>query len=220
MKPVHVTIERIKNDNKNISRKRLLLIPPKKSFEVYNNGVNFGYCVVDAFNPDFYKFPHFKNATIYEVILKPGKMLYLPTFWFHCVETLGELNITTNWWFKPERLFVNPASMHFLLNKMFNGKLAGGLQFSSWQKPKHRHPCKCPYFPRDSWPQRGLIEKCAADLLERPLFNILTLFSQLGFIFGNGVDLRQVVVQRMFGQTGNGRIFKDISHINLPTLLF
>jgi len=61
-------------------RKKIMLMHPEQSFQVYNNRKNKGYCEVDAFEPDYNKFPHFKDAIIYESILNPGEMLYLPEY--------------------------------------------------------------------------------------------------------------------------------------------
>lgn len=100
--------------------KRLLLMHPEESSNVYNNRKYGGYCEVDAFEPDLKQFPDFEKASIYEVILNPGDLLYIPAFWFHAVESLGAINVTVNWWYRPEKLYCSPGTMYFLLEKMVN----------------------------------------------------------------------------------------------------
>lgn len=36
---------------------------------------------VDFDNPDFEKFPKFRNATGFETIVGPGDVLYIPIYW-------------------------------------------------------------------------------------------------------------------------------------------
>jgi hypothetical protein len=50
---------------------------------------------VDWSEPDWVKFPKFKDAEVNEVVLQAGDVLYLPTFWFHYIISL-ELNYQCN----------------------------------------------------------------------------------------------------------------------------
>ena len=44
---------------------------------------------IDWSNADFEKYPRFRTAKANEVILKPGEVLYLPTYWFHYIISLN-----------------------------------------------------------------------------------------------------------------------------------
>jgi Cupin-like domain len=55
---------------------------------------------VDAFKPDVGRFPEFFRATPIEVVLQPGEMLYLPSFWWHQVRSVG-VSISVNMWWPP-----------------------------------------------------------------------------------------------------------------------
>jgi hypothetical protein len=44
---------------------------------------------VDWSNPDYEKFPKFKEMKANEVILQPGDVVYLPTYWFHYIVSLN-----------------------------------------------------------------------------------------------------------------------------------
>lgn len=69
-----------------VGRKRVKLIPPDELDLVYNHFAV--YSQVDAENPDFKRFPKYKNATVMEVDLLPGEVLFLPAGWWHHVRSL------------------------------------------------------------------------------------------------------------------------------------
>jgi hypothetical protein len=56
--------------------------------------------LVDFKNPDFQKFPNFKDALLTAQIaeLESGDALFLPSMWWHHVEGLGPYNILVNYW--------------------------------------------------------------------------------------------------------------------------
>ena len=64
--------------------------------------------LVDFKNPDFQKFPRFKealqNAQVAE--LEPGDALYLPTMWWHHVESLQPYNVLVNYWWDDQPSFL------------------------------------------------------------------------------------------------------------------
>lgn len=39
------------------------------------------YLQVDFDNPDYEKFPNFKNVVGYEAVVGPGDVLYIPMYW-------------------------------------------------------------------------------------------------------------------------------------------
>ena len=56
--------------------------------------------LVDFYNPDFEKFPKFQEALKHAQVadLEPGDALYLPSMWWHHVESLSTLNVLVNYW--------------------------------------------------------------------------------------------------------------------------
>jgi hypothetical protein len=72
-----------------IGKKRCLLFSPEDSAALYDGEV-------DPDDPDFEKFPLFRNATAYECILEPGELLFIPYRWWHHVVSL-EKSITVNY---------------------------------------------------------------------------------------------------------------------------
>ena len=64
--------------------------------------------LVDFKNPDFQKFPRFKDALLTAQVaeLEPGDALYLPTMWWHHVESLQPYNILVNYWWDDKPSFL------------------------------------------------------------------------------------------------------------------
>jgi hypothetical protein len=69
-----------------LGRKRVLLIPPRQTPFLYNHvGV---FSQVDPENPDFNKYPLYRNIKPIELILKPGEVIFIPVGWWHHVRAL------------------------------------------------------------------------------------------------------------------------------------
>lgn len=77
--------------------------------------------LVDFYNPDFEKFPRFKEAIGHAQVadLEPGDGLFIPSMWWHHVESLDALNILVNYWFK-----VSPAFYGKPVNALFHAVLS------------------------------------------------------------------------------------------------
>jgi len=63
--------------------------------------------------PDLSKHPELPKATPYKVRLRPGSVLYLPSYWHHEVASHPDaregLNIAVNYWFRNETSFAEEA---------------------------------------------------------------------------------------------------------------
>jgi len=67
-------------------RQRITLIPAAEMDLVYNdNGV---YSAIDVENPDYTRFPKFREATVIELELAAGEVLFLPVGWWHHMRAL------------------------------------------------------------------------------------------------------------------------------------
>ncbi|XP_067672862.1 hypoxia-inducible factor 1-alpha inhibitor-like [Haliotis asinina] len=57
---------------------------------------------VDFDNPDFKRFPKFKDVKGHEAVVGPGDVLYLPVYWWHQVESVPNRGVTVsvNFWYK------------------------------------------------------------------------------------------------------------------------
>ncbi len=67
-------------------RKIWKIIPPYYTHLLYNyRGV---FSEVDCENPNYEKYPLFKEVRVIEVILEPGDVIFMPVGWWHAVKSL------------------------------------------------------------------------------------------------------------------------------------
>lgn len=85
--------------------RRFTLFPPEQIANLYVGPLDFNMAgqpvsLADPLNPDFERFPRFRDAlkTALVVELAPGDALYLPPLWWHHVEADGPFNLLVNYW--------------------------------------------------------------------------------------------------------------------------
>ncbi|MGK0448489.1 MAG: hypothetical protein ACJA2M_002286 [Polaribacter sp.] len=66
-----------------IGNKDFILYPPNQTPYLYPDKTNHNHSQVDTVNPDYNKFPLFKNAKSVKITLKPGEILFIPSGWWH-----------------------------------------------------------------------------------------------------------------------------------------
>ena len=66
--------------------KRVRLVPSWSMPWVYND--YHVYSDVDAASPDFDQHPLFSNVTMYDFVVYPGEVLFIPMGWWHHLESL------------------------------------------------------------------------------------------------------------------------------------
>lgn len=83
------------------------LFPPEQVANLYLGPVDYTptgspISMVAFDKPDFQRFPKFRDALAAAQVaeLEPGDAIYIPTLWWHHVESLKELNILINYWWK------------------------------------------------------------------------------------------------------------------------
>jgi len=86
-------------------RRRFVLFPPQQTCNLYPGPLNFTPAgaptsLVDLNNPDFVRYPLFKQALAeaYSAELGPGDAIYIPMLWWHHVESLEKVNALMNYW--------------------------------------------------------------------------------------------------------------------------
>lgn len=83
-----------------VGDKHMFLFPPKDSEYLYpyDDELLHNTAQVDPRNPDFEKFPKYKEVKPYYCTLSAGQMLYIPPKWWHCVESLSVSFSVSFWW--------------------------------------------------------------------------------------------------------------------------
>lgn len=91
--------------NQIIGRKKVTLFSPSDKKYLYSpsDGDTRNEAMVNLFEPDYERFPNFRQATPIEFILEPGDTLYQPAGWFHQVESL-DVTVSVNFFFGKKEL--------------------------------------------------------------------------------------------------------------------
>ncbi|MEO1042364.1 MAG: cupin-like domain-containing protein [Pseudomonadota bacterium] len=94
-------------------RRRFILFPPDQTpnlyigpFEVTPAGRPIS--LVDFAQPDLERFPRFAEAMKHAIVanLEPGDGLFIPSMWWHHVESLSGFNILVNYWWRTVPAFL------------------------------------------------------------------------------------------------------------------
>lgn len=88
-------------------RRRFTLFPPEQLDNLYLGPLDSTLAgqpisMVHLHEPDFERFPRFRAAldAAMTAVLEPGDALYLPSMWFHNVESLDSLGVLVNFWWR------------------------------------------------------------------------------------------------------------------------
>lgn len=107
-------------------RRRFTLFPIEQLSNLYVGPLEFtlagqAISLVDFHEPDFERFPRFREAMKHARVaeLGPGDVLYLPSLWWHHVETLDPFGLMINFWWRdaPAYMFTPLMTlMHSMLS--------------------------------------------------------------------------------------------------------
>ncbi len=108
-----------------IGRRRFTLFPPEQIFNLYPGPLDptpggQAVSVVDFSNPDFDKYPRFREALAagQSAELEPGDAIFVPSMWWHHVEGLSPFNTLVNYWWTPLPKFI-PTPMNALYHSLW-----------------------------------------------------------------------------------------------------
>ncbi len=107
-------------------RRRFTLFPPEQVENLYVGPIDRtpsgqAISVVDFSNPDFDRFPKFRDALraarVFE--LDAGDAIFIPSMWWHHVESLSPFNLLVNYWW-----CTSPQAMGSPMTALMHGILA------------------------------------------------------------------------------------------------
>ncbi len=88
-------------------RRRFTLFPPEQVANLYIGPLDVtpagqAVSLVDFANPDFARFPRFAQALEHAQVveLEPGDAVFIPSMWWHHVESLTPFNVLVNYWWR------------------------------------------------------------------------------------------------------------------------
>jgi len=120
-------------------RRRFTLFPPEQLDNLYVGPLDFTpagqpISMVDFANPDFERFPKFREALKHAQVveLEPGDALLIPSMWWHHVESLEGFNVLINYWWRNSPSFMG-APLNVLQHAMMGLRDLPPEQRAVWQ---------------------------------------------------------------------------------------
>jgi hypothetical protein len=90
-----------------VGRRRFTLFPPDQLENLYIGPIDFTpagqpISLVDFRKPDFARFPKFAAALAQARVaeLGPGDAIFIPSLWWHHIESLEAMNVLVNYWWR------------------------------------------------------------------------------------------------------------------------
>lgn len=120
-------------------RRRFTLFPPEQLENLYIGPLDFtpagqAISLVDFARPDFAKFPKFAAALQHAQVaeLGPGDALFIPSMWWHHIESLAALNVLVNYWWRQSPAFMD-TPMNALMMAILTVRDLPPAQREAWE---------------------------------------------------------------------------------------
>ena len=122
-----------------VGHRRFTLFPPEQLANLYVGPLDFtpagqAISLVDFANPDFERFPKFaaalQGAQVAE--LAPGDAIFIPSMWWHHIESLDALNVLVNYWWRQSPAFMD-SPMNALMLAILSVRDLPPAQRAAWQ---------------------------------------------------------------------------------------
>ena len=170
-----------------VGQRRFTLFPTEQIRNLYPGPFDFApggqeVSLVDFNAIDFVKFPRFRSAieTGLSVTLAPGDALYIPSMWWHHVESQGDFNVLYNhWWLAEEAGSVVPSTA--LKTAMLAIRNLAPLEKQAWQTIFNFYVFDDPKLAQENLPeaaQRLLADHPNSDIVRHTLDDIMRQLSR------------------------------------------
>lgn len=167
----------------NVAGKRTFtLFPPEQLDNLYIGPLDFNpagpaISLVDTRQPDFKRYPKYQQAIAasLQVTLEPGDLLFIPSMWWHQVETHDHLNLLINYWWKPSAVYA-PSPMHALNLALLSISSLPDAQKQTWQHMFNHYvfePSNFEHIPERLQGILGELDDHTARRLRAQLLNVL-----------------------------------------------
>jgi hypothetical protein len=120
-------------------RRRFTLFPPEQLENLYIGPLDFtpagqAISLVDFAQPDLAKFPQFAEALQHAQVaeLGPGDAIFIPSMWWHHIESLESLNVLVNYWWRQSPAFMD-SPMNALMLAIMTVRDLPPEQLKAWQ---------------------------------------------------------------------------------------
>lgn len=167
-----------------VGARRYTLFPPEQIWNLYPGPIDLtpggqAVSMVDFANPDFERFPRFREAIEAAVVadLDPGDALFYPSMWWHQVEAFGAFNVMVNYWWNTSPKFMG-TPMNVLKHALLSLRDRPEHEKAAWRHVFDYYVFGPPERPREHLPEQahgelGPIDDLKARRLRAELLNKL-----------------------------------------------
>eukprot|EP00347_Sterkiella_histriomuscorum_P019921 403339797 len=98
--------------------KNFTIVPDEHSPYVYAGfkGLPINYSPLEFVDPDYEQFPLFRKAKLMSAFVDQGDCLYMPSYWWHQVESSKGVTLALSHWYNPQHL-VTDITTFAMVNK-------------------------------------------------------------------------------------------------------
>jgi hypothetical protein len=122
-----------------VGHRRFTLFPPEELENLYIGPLDFtpagqAISLVDFSNPDFERYPKFAEALKHAQVaeLGPGDAIFIPSMWWHHIESLDPFNVLVNYWWRQSPGYMD-SPMNALMLAVLSVRDLPPEQRKAWQ---------------------------------------------------------------------------------------